>query len=67
VGARGFHLYDRTTRRARFSSITTFGDGAAGIQVSKGVPGTHLVRPARSRRAAGLSGLITDEERNGAT
>lgn len=37
-GARGFNLYDGRLDNARFKSITTHADGAAGIQVSKDLP-----------------------------
>ncbi|MEJ5902859.1 hypothetical protein [Ochrobactrum teleogrylli] len=35
LGARGFNLYDGTLNHAEFQSITTFGDGAIGVQLSK--------------------------------
>lgn len=35
LGARGFNLYDGTLREARFDSITTYGDGAIGIQLAR--------------------------------
>lgn len=35
LGARGFNLYDGALNRGRFKSITTFGDGAIGIQLSR--------------------------------
>jgi hypothetical protein len=38
AGARGFNIYDGSVTRARFHSITTHGDGAVGIQVSKDLP-----------------------------
>ena len=37
LGSRGFNQYDGTVNEARFHSITTHGDGAIGIQVSKPV------------------------------
>ena len=37
LGARGFNQYDGTVSDIRFRSITTFGDGSIGIQVSKPV------------------------------
>ncbi|MEU5979796.1 hypothetical protein [Streptomyces sp. NPDC047315] len=38
VGARGFNVYEGTLRHAQFDSITTTGDGAVGVQVSKDLP-----------------------------
>ncbi len=35
VGARGFNLYDGSLQQAEFQSITTFGDGGIGVQLSK--------------------------------
>lgn len=35
LGARGFNVYDGSVESATFDSITTHGDGAIGIQVSK--------------------------------
>lgn len=35
LGARGFNLYDGTLQQAEFRSITTHGDGAVGLQLSK--------------------------------
>ena len=35
LGARGFNLYDGSLKRAEFQSITTYGDGAIGVQLSK--------------------------------
>jgi len=35
LGARGFNLYDGTLKEAEFESITTYGDGAIGVQLSK--------------------------------
>lgn len=35
MGARGFNLYDGSLRAAEFQSITTYGDGAIGVQLSK--------------------------------
>lgn len=35
VGARGFNLYDGSLKVAEFESITTYGDGAIGVQLSK--------------------------------
>jgi hypothetical protein len=35
AGARGFNLYDGTLNSTEFASITTFGDGAIGVQLSK--------------------------------
>jgi hypothetical protein len=37
-GARGFNLYDGSLELASFQSITTEGDGAVGIQVTKSLP-----------------------------
>ncbi|MGW5676569.1 hypothetical protein ACWEV4_16075 [Streptomyces sp. NPDC003860] len=38
VGARGFNVYDGTLQHAEFDSITTTGDGAIGVQVSRDLP-----------------------------
>jgi hypothetical protein len=35
MGARGFNLYDGSLKAAEFQSITTYGDGAIGVQLSK--------------------------------
>jgi hypothetical protein len=35
LGARGFNLYDGSLKHAEFRSITTYGDGAIGVQLSK--------------------------------
>ncbi|MBS4223025.1 hypothetical protein [Lederbergia citrea] len=35
LGARGFNQYDGTVLNIKFKSITTYGDGSIGIQVSK--------------------------------
>lgn len=37
LGARGFNQYDGTVAKAIFHSITTYGDGSIGVQVSKPV------------------------------
>ncbi len=37
LGARGFNQYDGSIQHAHFKSITTWGDGAVGIQISKPV------------------------------
>lgn len=34
-GARGYNLYDGTCAHAEFESITTYGDGSMGVQLSK--------------------------------
>ncbi|HET9180057.1 MAG TPA: hypothetical protein VFQ24_17010 [Terriglobia bacterium] len=35
LGARGFNLYDGTLKEAHFQRITTYGDGAIAVQLSK--------------------------------
>lgn len=35
LGARGFNLYDGSLKEAEFESITTYGDGGIGVQLSK--------------------------------
>jgi hypothetical protein len=35
IGARGFNLYDGSLKQAEFQGITTYGDGAIGVQLSK--------------------------------
>lgn len=66
AGARGFNVYDGSLASARFQSITTHGDGAVGIQVSKDLPvlditdsvttfggqGTSLVRGEQAQLSA---------------
>jgi hypothetical protein len=66
VGARGFNVYDGRLSSARFESITTYADGAVGIQVSKDLPvlkildsvatfggrGTSLVRGQQTQLSA---------------
>jgi hypothetical protein len=37
LGARGFNQYDGTVEKAIFHSITTYGDGSIGVQISKPV------------------------------
>jgi hypothetical protein len=74
VGARGFNVYDGSLPSARFQSITTHGDGAVGIQVSKDLPvlditgsvttfggqGSSLVRGEQTQlRAVAVSVLPT--------
>ncbi len=66
----GFNIYDGNVDSARFASITTHGDGAVGIQVSRDLPaleiadsvttfgsgGTSLVRGQQTQlRAAAIS------------
>jgi hypothetical protein len=42
-GARGFNVYDGALNQATFDRITTHGDGAVGVQISKTV-GRLVVR-----------------------
>lgn len=42
LGARGYNQYDGTVNTISFHSITTFGDGSVGIQVSKKIGTIHV-------------------------
>ena len=42
LGARGFNLYDGKLGEAKFRDITTHGDGAIGIQISKPFGSIHV-------------------------
>lgn len=55
LGARGFNVYDGSVESATFDSITTHGDGAIGIQISKPM-GTLTVRgDVRTTGGEGMS------------
>jgi hypothetical protein len=43
LGARGFNQYDGTVEDIKLRSITTFGDGSIGIQVSKPIGSVEVV------------------------
>lgn len=55
LGARGFNVYDGTVRQARFASITTHGDGAIGLQISKPVGTIEITGDVRTTGGEGLS------------
>lgn len=54
LGARGFNLYNGTLREAHFQTITTFGDGAIAVQLSKPF-GTIEAAELRTKGGAGES------------
>ncbi|MGQ0286027.1 hypothetical protein ACT2CV_02315 [Pasteurellaceae bacterium 22721_9_1] len=54
-GARAFNQYDGTIERARFHSLTTFGDGSIGIQVSKPVGTIHIKHDIQTNGSVGES------------
>jgi len=55
AGARGFNLYDGSLRHASFDSITTKGDGAVGVQVSKPMPLLEIRQNLRTSGGEGMS------------
>lgn len=54
-GARGFNLYDGSIQQATFESITTHGDGAIGIQVSKPMGPLTVRGDVRTTGGEGMS------------
>lgn len=42
LGARGYNQYDGTVGRITFHSITTYGDGSIGVQISKPIGTLHV-------------------------
>ena len=55
TGARGFNVYDGHLASARFQSITTYGDGAVGVQVRKDLPVLEIVDDIATSGGAGRS------------
>lgn len=55
LGARGFNVYDGYVKSAKFQSITTHGDGAIGIQVSKPVGSIEVAEDVHTTGSEGLS------------
>ncbi len=55
LGARGFNVYDGYVKSAKFQSITTHGDGAIGIQVSKPMGTIEVVEDVHTTGSEGLS------------
>ena len=55
LGARGFNLYDGRIGRAFFDSITTHGDGAIGIQLSKAMGPIEVSGELRTTGGVGMS------------
>lgn len=55
LGARGFNLYDGSLERAEFQSITTFGDGAIGVQLSKPFGSILVAQDVRTKGGEGDS------------
>ncbi|MCI7551343.1 MAG: hypothetical protein PUK40_07665 [Actinomycetaceae bacterium] len=55
LGARGFNVYDGTVKSAKFHSITTHGDGAIGIQVSKPTGPIEVTGDVRTTGSEGMS------------
>jgi len=54
-GARGYNLYDGTCDHAEFESITTYGDGSMGVQLSKPFGRLVLHGDIRTRGGEGPS------------
>ncbi len=68
LGARGFNQYDGTVGRAVFHSITTYGDGSIGIQVSKPVGTIEAKGPVTTHGSVGgtlVKGVIMTLPANG--
>lgn len=55
AGARGFNLYDGSLRHASFKSISTHGNGAIGIQVSKPLPTLEIAGDLTTEGGQGMS------------
>ncbi len=55
LGARGFNVYDGTLQSAKFESITTHGDGAIGIQISRPVGAVAVTGDVTTTGGEGLS------------
>jgi hypothetical protein len=55
MGARGFNLYDGSLKRAEFQSITTYGDGAIGVQLSKPFGSIIVEKDIRTKGGEGDS------------
>ncbi|MCY1703534.1 hypothetical protein [Deinococcus sp. SL84] len=55
LGARGFNLYDGSLQRAEFESITTYGDGAIGVQLSKPFGSIRVSGDIRTKGGEGES------------
>jgi hypothetical protein len=54
-GARGFNLYDGSLEQATFDSITTHGDGAVGMQITKPLPKVRVNGDIRTTGGEGTS------------
>lgn len=61
TGARGFNLYDGSLRDASFDGISTTGDGAIGIQVSRDLSRLHVRGDVTTWGGAGTS-LVRGEQ-----
>jgi hypothetical protein len=55
IGARGFNLYDGSLKKAEFQSITTYGDGAIGVQLSKPFGSITIAGDIRTKGGEGES------------
>jgi hypothetical protein len=55
AGARGFNLYDGSLRHASFNSISTHGNGAIGVQVSKPLPILEIAGDLTTEGGQGMS------------
>ncbi|OIS90800.1 hypothetical protein BLA27_24650 [Brucella cytisi] len=55
MGARGFNLYDGSLKQAEFRSITTYGDGAIGMQLSKPFGSIIIEKDIRTKGGEGGS------------
>ena len=55
LGARGFNLYDGSLNHAEFQSITTYGDGAIGVQLSKPFGSIRIMQDVQTKGGGGDS------------
>ncbi|MGE5084736.1 MAG: hypothetical protein ACM3MG_00440, partial [Bacillota bacterium] len=55
LGARGFNQYDGTIGKAKFASITTYGDGSIGMQVSKPVGNIEITGSVKTHGSVGAT------------
>ncbi|MBS1971171.1 MAG: hypothetical protein JSU04_12735 [Bdellovibrionales bacterium] len=55
LGARGFNQYDGTIGKAKFASITTYGDGSIGMQVSKPVGSIEITGSVKTHGSVGAT------------
>lgn len=55
LGARGYNQYDGSVKNIRFKSITTYGDGSIGIQISKPIGSLHVQEDVTTFGGTGTS------------